>query len=153
MTPSEARQAATRGARARRASAPPTPERPGERVNFHLLVEDEPGVIRAVSAVFAGRGVSMDAVLAHRTLSQSGEPVAEITLSTRATPRRRKMLQRALERLRFVHRVLAFEEDSERIGEAALVEIRAGSGVPYFDNVKCFPVDAPEGAPRRLLLY
>lgn len=124
-----------------------------ERVNFHLLVQDEPGVIQSVSAVFAGRGVSMDAVLAHRTFVHDAAKRAEVTVTLRATPNRQRMILRALERVRFVERVLLVPEDSPRIGEAALVEVRPGSGAPFFDGVSCFPVDAPKGGPRRLLLY
>lgn len=124
-----------------------------ERTTFHLLVEDQPGVIESVSSVFSGRGVSMDAVLAHRSINGAGEAVAEIAVTVRAAPARARMLERALGRLRFVQRVVAVGEDSPRLGEVAVVEIVPGSGVPFFEEVACFPVDAPAGAPRRLLLY
>jgi hypothetical protein len=145
---------APRGAARKAAKAPPSrPAATTRRVTFHLLVEDKPGVIQRVAAVFAGRGVSMDAVLAHRTLGLDGEKSAEVTVTVMASPTREKMIGRALERVRLVRRVLVIEEDSPRIAEAAVVEVRPGTGAPFFDGVSCFPVDAPRGAPRRLLLY
>lgn len=125
-----------------------------EDATFRIEVRDEPGVMSAVAAVFAGRGVSMETVMAQRIVNRDGSRAAEVVITLRASAHRLAMLRRVLERLDYTVRVTRVPDDSPYLVESALLELDPGSDPPAAaPGVRCSPLDAPDGAPDRYMMY
>lgn len=92
---------------------------------FVVKAKDQPGALTAASGVFSNRGVSLE------TISGSGgsltRTASRITLSFRATERKKTMLLRALERLSAVLQVECYAYESPKLRAIAVVRVSSNA--------------------------
>ena len=124
------------------------PPAPHPLVTFRIGVQDTPGVMSAVAAVFSGRGVSMESILTFRGWQESDEP--QVLVTVRANERRRHMLHRVLERLQVVTSVKLLGADDSSLFLVAL--IRVPGGAEMGDGVRALPMEDSAHGEQRFLL-
>ena len=94
-----------------------------ERWIFLLQVKSRPGVLSAITAVFADRGISIETLTAHDS-SRTGEPQGTIQLSFAATTAKKEYLGRLLARSATVQDIVQYRyEDSAHARKSILVRV------------------------------
>jgi acetolactate synthase small subunit len=87
---------------------------------YVLQVTERPGIVHAIAAVFAHRGLSMRGLVAD---AHSRPP--RVLVAFRGTQRQCRMVEQVLARLHDVHSVRALEEDSAQLRAFALCHAHA----------------------------
>ena len=90
---------------------------------FLIKVKNRPGVLSAMTALFADRGVSLDSLTAHDS-SGVGTPYGTAILTFHATPGKKDHLKRLLTRLEAVQEVQEFlYSDTDHARKSALARV------------------------------
>ena len=96
---------------------------------FVLTITDKPGVMELIAATFAQRGVSISTSQGTGgALSEGGN--GKILLTFNATPAKKEVLRRALQRLSRVQSLVEYDADSPGLRKSALVRLAPGAPIP-----------------------
>ena len=107
-------------------------EEPVQRgVVFVLDVEERPGILHAIAAVFAHRGLSIRALVA-----DASRHAPRILVAFRGTPRQCRRVEQVLGRLHDVQRLRVLADDAPEIHAAAMCHFLGGD-VPPLGGVEC----------------
>lgn len=93
-----------------------------QRWVFVVRALDKPGTLTATAAAFSNRGVSLESILASGIAPTTLEN-GRLILIFRATPEKKDLLQRTLERLSIIFRVDAYTYDDERLRAIAVAKL------------------------------
>lgn len=105
---------------------PPRLDQPVERHTLAVLVDNEPGVLARLVALFSGRGYNIESLTVAEV--DPGARTSRVTIVTRGTPLVIDQIRAQLERLVPVHRVVDLSEGPTYVErEMALVKV-AGTG-------------------------
>jgi len=103
-------------------------------VAYVIDATERPGMVHSIAAVFAHRGLSMEALVADTTRSDP-----RIIVVFRGTPRQCRMVAHVLPRLHDVRSVQVLALDSPQLRAVALCE--KIEGLPAFDDIDARPFD------------
>lgn len=101
-----------------------------QRVVYVMEVADRPGIMHAIAAVFAHRGLSMQALVAdaHRTPPR-------ILVVFDGTPRQCRLVEQVLARLHDVHRIRSLAADAPEVRAFAVCHDKGGAALPELIGV------------------
>lgn len=105
-----------------------------QRWVFVVRALDKPGTLTATAAVFSNRGVSLEGILASGIAPTTLED-GRIILIFRATPEKKALLQRTLERLSIIFRVDAYTYDDERLRAIAVAKLERAVTIVADDHL------------------
>ncbi len=101
----------------------PTQEADVDRWIFLLQVRSRPGVLSAITAVFADRGISIESLTAHDS-SRTGQAYGTVLLTFLATPVKKDYLARLLHRSATVQDIVEYRyEDAAHARKSILVRV------------------------------
>ena len=100
-------------------------------VVYALTVADRPGIAQAVAAVFAHRGLSMNALVA-----DSARVPTRLLVEFYGTPRQQTMIRRALERLHHVEACTCRPVDAPELRAVALCQLQPRARWPRLGGVE-----------------
>lgn len=103
---------------------------PEQRWVFAIKAQNKPGALTATAGVFSNRGVSLETTLCSG-LTLGGVDGGRIILSFRATPRKKDMLLRTVERLSAVLHVDCYPYSSLKIRAIAVIRVSSTSDVDW----------------------
>lgn len=104
-----------------------------QRWVFVVRALDKPGTLTATAAVFSNRGVSLESILASGIAPTTLEN-GRLILIFRATPEKKALLQRTLERLSMILQVEAYTYDDERLRAIAVAQLDRAVTLPASDR-------------------
>lgn len=93
-----------------------------QRWVFVVRALDRPGTLTATAAAFSNRGVSLESILASGIAPTTLED-GRLILIFRATPEKKELLQRTLERLSIIFQVEAYTYDDARLRAIAVAKL------------------------------
>lgn len=105
-----------------------------QRWVFVVRALDKPGTLTATAAVFSNRGVSLEGILASGIAPTTLEN-GRLILIFRATPEKKDLLRRTLERLSIIFRVDAYTYDDERLRAIAVAKLDRAVTIAAHDHL------------------
>ncbi len=96
---------------------------------FVLTIADKPGAMELIAAAFAQRGVSLATSLGSDGSWDEGAH-GKILLTFSATPAKKEVLRRALQRLSRVQSLVEYEADSPALRKTALLRLSSDTERP-----------------------
>lgn len=104
-----------------------------QRWVFVVRALDKPGTLTATAAAFSNRGVSLESILASGIAPTTLED-GRLILIFRATPKKKELLQRTLERLSIIFQVEAYTYDDERLRAIAVAKLNRAVAIAANEN-------------------
>jgi len=104
-----------------------------QRWVFVVRALDKPGTLTATAVVFSNRGVSLESILASGIAPTTLEE-GRLILIFRATPEKKELLHRTLERLSIIFRVDVYPYDDDRLRAIAVAKLHQEMAIAPNDH-------------------